>query len=227
MPRIYRFTKIGSIILSKVLHHNGHGVHSPFVFSLITKVIGETSHYYAYKDIRNYLQKQKSQKRGDEKYDRLVFRLVNHFKAQNILELGSGSGLTSLYATAPSGKTVCYCVELSEKKRKYAESLYRSYNRKIVLQADLFTKTEEKKDCIIVNLDNYPLTYEWFYEHLFPLCSEKTFIILKGIRTKRQNQVLWRKLKRNQSISVSIDMFNTGILFFNKKLYKRNYRLNF
>lgn len=227
MPKIYRFTKIGSIILSKVLHHNGHGVHSPFVFSLITKVISENAHYYAYKDIEDYLQEQKFQKSGNKKYDRLVFRLVNHFKSQNILELGSGFGLTSLYATAPSQKVECCCVELSEKKRKYAEAIYLNYNRKIELLAEDSIKTEEKKDCIIVNLDNYPLSYEWFHEHLLPLCSEKTFIILKGIRTKRQNQVLWRKLKRNQRVSVSIDMFNSGILFFNNKLYKRNYRFNF
>ena len=32
-------------------HHKGHGVHSPFVFSLIEDVLNEKHPYYAFKDI--------------------------------------------------------------------------------------------------------------------------------------------------------------------------------
>lgn len=104
----------------------GHGVHSPFVFELITKVLNDGTNYPAYKAIetqRNLilgnetiitvedfgagstkgLTKQRVVQQiaatslKPRKYAQLLFRLVNYFQPKQILELGTSLGITTAY----------------------------------------------------------------------------------------------------------------------------------
>ncbi|MDH6353854.1 putative O-methyltransferase YrrM [Dysgonomonas sp. PH5-45] len=228
MVKVYRLSKVGLRVVYKIRHRGGHGVHSPFAYSLITNAINEKKWFYAYEDVPLYLQECKATiKNKGIKYNRLVFRLINYFNAKNILEIGSGTGLTTLYATAPSSLIKCTCVESSKKRYTKAQQLYSGWNRDINLHTSQLPKIDEKQDCVIIDLKNNPLTFDAFVLHLFPLCHEKSFIIIKNIRTKKQYQALWKKLKQTEDVRVSFDLFNIGILFFDKKFYKRNYRLNF
>ena len=104
----------------------GHGVHSPFVFDLITKVFNDDGHYYCYETIellrkqlmtnntiltiedfgagsRVSAQKQRSvsfiakSSLKPRKFSTLFFRLVNYFQPNNIIELGTSLGITTAY----------------------------------------------------------------------------------------------------------------------------------
>jgi predicted O-methyltransferase YrrM len=112
----------------------GHGVHSPFVFGFITKVLNDDRHFYAYRSIENLRQmlladtreisiedmgagskgkKLYSTKIKDlarsalkpKKFGQLLFRIVDHYGPVNILELGTSLGITTTYLA--SGKTGC------------------------------------------------------------------------------------------------------------------------
>ncbi len=123
MPKVYRISRSGIRLFYKIRHHRGHGIHSPFVFSLITKVIEEKKPYYKYQDIVDFFAKYPDIKVNPNKYNLLSFRLISHFNAEKILELGSGKGLNTLYLSAPSSKTKCICVEQSEQKRKFSREV--------------------------------------------------------------------------------------------------------
>ncbi len=114
----------------------GHGMHSPFVFDFITRVLNDRSLYPAYKDIESlrHQLKQDRQVIGVEdfgagsvyrsqqqrsigsivrnaakpaKYGQLLHRMVKYFQPANILELGTSLGITSAYlATAAPGSRV-------------------------------------------------------------------------------------------------------------------------
>lgn len=104
----------------------GHGVHSPFVFKLITEVFTDDHTYPCYNSIEK-LRKQllnntdkiliedfgagsrieKSKERSiaaiamsslkPKKYSQLLFRLAQYFQPQHILELGTSLGITTTY----------------------------------------------------------------------------------------------------------------------------------
>jgi predicted O-methyltransferase YrrM len=107
----------------------GHGIHSPFVFQLVIKVLNDKTEYPAYKTI----EQQRSLLLGNEtiievddfgagsvkglkkkrvvqmiaatslkpkKYAQLLHRLVNHFQPKTILELGTSLGITTSYLAA-------------------------------------------------------------------------------------------------------------------------------
>ena len=104
---------------------NHHGVHSPFVYNLITKCFYDKSYYPAYTQIKNYkkaliinkdtievtdlgagshvLKKntrvisQIAKKSGTTYYRaKLLYRLVSYFEYNSILELGTSLGVTNL-----------------------------------------------------------------------------------------------------------------------------------
>ena len=63
---------------------NEHGVHSPFVFDLVTKCFYNKSKYPEYSHIKN-----------SSKRNRLLIRIVRYFKPKTILEIGNAIELNS------------------------------------------------------------------------------------------------------------------------------------
>lgn len=227
MPRIYRLSKAGTRVLYKIRHHKGHGIHSPFVFNFITKVIEEKTPYYAYDDIRNYLDNFPFIQHNESKTNRLAFRTVNYFNVKNILELGAGNGIGTLYLTRVSSDIKCLSVELNPEQYNKSYELYKGWGRDITLSNEEFPEITEIPDCIYLNLRNYQPDPSKLASYLLDNTGEQSFIFIDGIRTNRKQQMLWRKLIRNNKVVISLDLFHVGILFFDRKYHKRNYKLSF
>jgi predicted O-methyltransferase YrrM len=105
----------------------GHGVHSPFVFDFITKVLNDKQHYPAYDKVEDLRQQlllkdktnlniedfgagssiTKSNQRTiafiaqsaakPKKFGQLLFRMVKMYQPKTILELGTSLGITTSY----------------------------------------------------------------------------------------------------------------------------------
>jgi len=104
----------------------GHGMHSPFVFEFITKILNDKAVYPAYEKVeglRNQLLNDntvlevedfgagslidKKNKRSissitknaakPKKFGQLLFRIVKHYQPKTILELGTSLGITTSY----------------------------------------------------------------------------------------------------------------------------------
>lgn len=227
MPRIYKLTRAGVKILYKIRHHRGHGIHSPFVFNLVTKVVEEKMPYHAYEDIRHCLERAHYKNLTLNKQDKLFFRLSNYFSVKHILEFGSGNGVSTLFLTAPSSNITCVCIEESKGKRAQAKILYDVWGRNI----DQYTGVgipilDQKMDCILINLNNYTLLKQDI-SYLESLVCNNAFLIVTGIRTNRRNQTLWKSIMDMDSRTVVLDLFNLGVIFFDKALYRWKYQISF
>ncbi|MGB5822349.1 MAG: hypothetical protein WBG90_22895 [Saonia sp.] len=52
-----------------------------------------------------------------------------------------------------------------------------------------------------------------------------TIILIKGIHRDQNNRDLWKDLKKMGQITVSLDMFYCGVLFFRKEQTKQHFRI--
>ena len=130
--------------------------------------------------------------------------------------------------TAASSNTKCISIETSERKYSIAKRLYSEWNRNIELLTDPeLPELQEKQDCILIDLNNYSLLSSDVCKYLDNICHEKTFIIVRGIRTNRRNQTLWKCIASMDSRTVILDLFNIGIVFFDKTLYRWEYKISF
>ena len=104
----------------------GHGVHSPFVYEFITRVLNDDRYFYAYETIERIRQELLTDVREIEledfgagsrvkkinirrvsdiarsslkpkKYGQLLFRIADHYAPASILELGTSLGITTAY----------------------------------------------------------------------------------------------------------------------------------
>lgn len=227
MPPIYRLSRSGVRLLYKIRHHKGHGIHSPFVFNFITKVIEEKTPYYAYLDINKYLNNFSKIKHKETKLNRLTFKVINYFNPKKILEIGAGNGINTLYLTATSSDIECLSIEINPEKQKKAQELLQNWDRKITLSSEIYPQLKEHADCIYINLRNFQPDESLLIPYLMKSVNKDSFIFIDGIRTNRKRQALWKKLIKQDEVIVSFDLFHVGILFFNKKYFKHNYKLSF
>lgn len=228
MPRIYKLSRTGLKLLYKIRHHRGHGIHSPFVFNLVTKTIEDKTHYHEYDNIKSVCDNMPIKYYHLNKYNKLFFRLTNHFRLERILEIGSGYGVNSLCLTASSANAQCICVETSEEKYSKAQILYDKWDRKITLSIGKeLPILSEKQDCIFINLLNYNLFLSDLNQYILNLSYGKTIIIVEGIRTNKRCQMLWKSIIEMESRTAALDLFNVGILFFDTRLYRWNYKISF
>ena len=136
LPKVDTLCK-GALLYRFIRYRKGFGVHSPFVFSLITKVIEEAYPYYSYYDIDlirkellfregkiTYADFRKGGERKTQtvaeivkhwgikqKHGELLFRLTNYFKPKNILQIGPTVGLSTLYLTTYAKGLKCISLE--------------------------------------------------------------------------------------------------------------------
>jgi predicted O-methyltransferase YrrM len=104
----------------------GHGIHSPFVFDFITKVLNDKTEYADYEMVENHRQKLLQDKTvlamedygagssssqsnlrsvasiakhvvKPKKYSQLLYRFIKYYQPKTIIELGTSLGITTSY----------------------------------------------------------------------------------------------------------------------------------
>jgi predicted O-methyltransferase YrrM len=107
IPRSWRYLKY--LLLSK----GKHGIHSPFVFDLLTNTIENDGEYYAFEDL-----------------ERLRNRLLNNHDIINVTDFGAGSSTRSSGFVIPTYKRkISDIAQHSLQSPKYAKLLFRLVDR--------------------------------------------------------------------------------------------------
>jgi hypothetical protein len=123
--------------------------------------------------------------------------MANKFKPANTLVLADDSGLSALYVSAFSKEARCVAVD------------------------DSFPHSpgNEKYDLIVCRSFKQDTVYK-----LFDCAKEDTVMIVSNIRDSIVERDLWMSVCKHPQVSVTIDLYNTGVIFFNPKLHRKTYR---
>jgi predicted O-methyltransferase YrrM len=229
----------GAILYRKFRYRKGYGVHSPFVYDLITKVIEEKTPYYAFEKIRAIVgvqsfEPQHQNFESQHQYGTLLFRLVNFFKCKLVLHIGSPEGIISLYPASTHSECICTileedwtsCLKTKELAKKAGLNNlnveYADYSEKV---EEIFQK-EKRFDLIFINIperDNCP--------DILNQCISKSrkecVFVVNGIRNNSTMKKLWKNIVQNHQVSVSIDLYSVGIFFLRNNIYKQHYKAYF
>lgn len=225
---LYKKVRLPKRLLYKVRHHRGHGVHSPFVFNLINKVIEEKNPYYAYSEIRKEVSKIANPSLYLQKQNLLSFRLANYFESYNILELGSKYGVNTLSLISFSKQAHCFCYEPDEDKKTIAQTLLENYTSQVsFIDSPFEVENNLKFDAIFIDLKNDSCITKDNFNDILNLCSEKTFLFVDGIRENKKLNQIWSCLSDDERRTAKLDFFHFGILFFYKQVSRWDYQISF
>jgi predicted O-methyltransferase YrrM len=206
-------------------------------------VIEEKTPYYVFEDIENF---RKGLINGDnpskilieretqhKNYGALLFRLVNFFKCRNVLQIGSSTGMMSLYLALPL-RNSCECYALEERQglqnsvRTFVEnhSLKKLHLVEGAYKESLTGLKSKFKsfDFIFINTGgDSEKTWEAF--HLTEtFISPDTVIVIDSIRKDKAMKRLWREIKNRPDVGQTIDLFSLGLVFFNTRSHKQHYK---
>lgn len=210
MNSITRILKRPFVWLRRFRYRCGYGVHSPFAFSLITQVIYECTPYYKYKDLAAEQKKLAPQKDKYWKYEsrkikRLLFRLVNYTQPDIIVDAGRLAA-SSLYLKA--GKENADYTSATD-------------------LAELFLESGVPVDFLYLHDYQRPE----FVEEVFRTCAarttKKSIFVIEGICYTSQMKALWNRMQQDKRVGITFDLYDLGILFFDKTKIKQDYIVNF
>ena len=212
--------------INRMRHSGGFGVHSHFAFNLILETIHNPHSYYIYNENKRKIDGARLHKQFNLNYAELLFRLTNRFDAKDILEIGSGFGINTLYIGAHSKQTFIVCVEQNDEKVKTAQSLLTDKLENIIFTKALPT-TESSFDAIVWNLDEYSLNKEETLQAISAKIKIDGFVVVNQINKSKHNKDVWQKILQLDRLTMSFDLGAIGIGFFRPSLPKLNYDLYF
>lgn len=189
----------------------------------------KTTYFIEMNRIRSLARKISIHKRDGE----LLYRLVKKFKPETIIELGTGFGLSALYMAKASPTSKIYTFEGCANKAEVASSMFmRNELMNISLQTGIFDKLLQplikqllSVDFAFIDGNHTSKGMLNYFNLLLPKCSEKTILVFHDIHWSTDMEDGWNKLISAPEITATLDFFTLGIVFFDKKMSKQNFKI--
>jgi predicted O-methyltransferase YrrM len=239
---------------------NEHGVHSPFVFDLVTKCFYDKTQYIEYQSLKNYRKHLlanknyievtdfgagsrvfKSNKRRISKIAKtagissnraeLLFRIVQYFQPENMLEIGTSLGLATIAMSLGNKNAKIISLEGCPETLNQCQLQLQKLNIKNIQ----FIKTEFSKylqnpqptthNPQLIYFDgnhSQSATLEYF-EQLLPTKSNDSVWIFDDIHWSKEMENAWEIIKNHPKVTVTIDTFQWGIVFFRAEQEKEHF----
>lgn len=211
-------------------HHRsrGFGIHSPSAYRFVTEVLRERCHYYAYEEIRAWrtnLLAQGERPMMSEHEARLLFRVVNHFAPQRVLQVGPDDILpivTTLLTCSTSEVLLC---DHPDKVASVCERLHEQFGDRIHLSG--ITETFVGKPFIMVHAlprceDDYkPLRdtlQRWLTEN-------EAVVILRNLHRDPVMRRLWHEAKAMMSCGHTFTNEKTAIMVSRHKIPHQDFSI--
>lgn len=210
-------------------HRCGYGVHSPFAFDLITRVIYEKHPYYGYAVLDKYCRDFPALGGSvSKKVGRLLFRLANEVQPRQILELGTAEGLSAL-CLAMAVKE-CPVLTLDDAGKLADARLFASFGnvsfRVGGLQQELLSCLPSLEPLDFVHF-NTRCPERALWEELLPKVNGKTVFAIEGIHASPAMKTWWLDIVADSRTGVTFDLYDLGLVFFDLKKIKQHYIVNF
>ena len=241
----------------------GHGIHSPFVYSFVKDVIHEHRGFKVPEKVevahREYLQSQKNVKAGrwgagsfyssnesklgqlvkassvSRKVGGLLYRVCQWANPQNVLEIGTSVGVSTMYLAAAQSDAKVITLEGNSEKVAIAKECFKklSLNNVEVLEGEFDTTLSQvisaipRADLIFFDGNHRAEPTLRYFKNCLRLKHDESVFIFDDIRWSREMYNTWKVICSHQTVSVSIDLFSLGIVFFRTGIAKQHFAVNF
>jgi predicted O-methyltransferase YrrM len=235
-----------------------HSLHSPFFFDLYTKIIKPRGEEYPaaealrknllsdtrtidVQDLGSGHNKESKRQVSDianksispSYLSALYARLIDHFQAETIVELGTSFGINTLYL-AMHPKARVYTFEGSSSIASIARLSFEFAQVKSIhlVEGDIgstlpYQQSLRKVDFALLDANHrYEPTLRYF-ELLLPKTHPQTVMVIDDIHYSTEMENAWNELKNHKLVYASADLYRCGILFFDPSLNKQHVILQF
>ncbi|MBI4648543.1 MAG: class I SAM-dependent methyltransferase [Bacteroidia bacterium] len=169
------------------------------------------------------------------KYAQLLFRIVHYFKPASVIELGTSVGITASYLALGNWQAQLYTIEGCSETANIAGKIFSSLN---IVNVKLYTgsfeeqlpavlKTIPAADFIFFDGNHRKTPTLEYFEQCLEKITEQSIFVFDDIHCSSEMEQAWFEISNNAKVTLSIDIFAMGIIFFNRSLKKQVVRVNF
>jgi len=165
---------------------------------------------------------------------RLLFNLVTSFSPKTILELGTSLGLTTAYLALANKNAKVYTFEGDPALASLARKTWEYFDLEIDLTVGNIDSTLEEKLSKIDTIDfawldanhRYEPTLRYF-NMVKKKASEESVIVIDDLYWSKGMTKAWKAIKNDPEVTLTIDLYRLGMVFFRKKQPKQHFTLRF
>jgi predicted O-methyltransferase YrrM len=238
----------------------GHGIHSPFVFEFIIKVLNDKTKYDAYKKVED-LRKQllsdsrilvvedfgagsKRLKKSDRsiksvaqnsakpaKYGQLLFRMIQYYSPDTVLELGTSLGITTSYLALAKPETKITTMEGAGEIADVASQNFRKLGLENVALIrgnfdDTLPGTIEqlpKIDFAFIDGNHRLAPALHYFQQILGKVNNDTILVFDDIHWSSEMEEAWKIIRAHPSVRCTIDLFFIGIVILRREFQEKQH----
>ncbi|WP_298765227.1 class I SAM-dependent methyltransferase [uncultured Polaribacter sp.] len=240
---------------------NQHGVHSPFVYNLVTNCFyakKDQIKWLKHKTIKQTLLKNENSikvtdfgagsrifKDEDRKISKiakiagisnkkanLLLKITKYFKPNTILEMGTSLGLGTAALKLGAENAAITTLEGCPETAKIAEEMFlkNNFTHIKIINGD-FKETllpsikNNKFDCFYFDGNHTKKATLNYFETCLNSIHNNSFFIFDDIYWNKEMLAAWEIIKKHKSVTVTVDVFYFGLVFFRKEQAKEHFKI--
>lgn len=169
------------------------------------------------------------------KYAQLLFRLINYLKPTSILELGTSLGISTLYLATPNKKSKVITLEGCPETASIAQQNFQKLKlNNITNITGNFNKTlaevlnkNDVIDCVYFDGNHQKEPTLAYFNQCLANISQNSFFIFDDIHWSDEMEQAWEIIKKHPQVTLTIDLFQIGLVFFREMPEKQHFVLRF
>ncbi|MEO8147143.1 MAG: class I SAM-dependent methyltransferase [Bacteroidia bacterium] len=169
------------------------------------------------------------------KYAQLLYRLARFIQPQSLIELGTSLGITACYqAVAATDSKFITC----EGSVAIANKAQQNFNQLELKNIEIVTGNFDE---IFAQVLNRFETVDWiffdgnhrkaptlnYFNEALKKINQNTVFIFDDINWSNEMKEAWNEIKQHSSVTVTIDIYLMGFVFFNKDLSRQHFVIRY
>jgi predicted O-methyltransferase YrrM len=165
----------------------------------------------------------------------LIYRLAKNHGGQKIIELGTGLGMTTAYLAKANPAASIVTIEHDPETAKIAyQNFIELELTNIELQVgdvnELLQKELEntsRLDLVYIDAGYTKQAALHYFHRCLPKSDEHTLLLFAGIYWNKGMKEAWEEIKQHPQVTVTIDLFWIGLVYFRKGQVKEHFKIKF
>lgn len=256
--------QIGSYLGHLVKARTRHGVHSPFVYELISQVLRPSDAlpgFAAIEELRQNLLLSEQTIRvndlgaGSRMFDlpirrvaditrtaikparqaQVLFRMARYFQPRTVLELGTSFGISTLYLARGAEEGEVYTIEgcpqthrialhhFEQLKQQNIHAVLGSFRARL---PEVLQRIDQLDMAFIDGFHAKGPTLDHF-ERCLAKSHNDTVIIIDDIHWSRDMEEAWTAIKEHPRATVTIDLYDMGLVFLRAEQAREHFVLRY
>lgn len=168
----------------------------------------------------------------DQQTGRRLFRMMQFSQPKTILELGTNLGISAMYLQRGAVGAKLYTIEGQAPVARLAQASFRRLGKRY--QPEIITGSFvevlpqllpriDKVDVVWLDGDHREEATLAYFEEILPFLHPGSVVAVGDIYWSNGMEAAWEALKNHPSVTLSVDLFDFGVLFFREEQQEKEH----